>query len=108
MASKPNASGASLHISDERQSPVAHTSDEARETAEEPTLNEAGSGRRPLPLLKRIKPALVLENSGSVARDHLASERTFLAYVRTSLAIAATGVGKQRPYMIVHKFAYGL
>ncbi|THU83414.1 hypothetical protein K435DRAFT_689578, partial [Dendrothele bispora CBS 962.96] len=35
---------------------------------------------------------LVLENSGSVARDHLASERTFLAYVRTSLAIASTGV----------------
>ncbi|KAJ3827862.1 hypothetical protein EV361DRAFT_795207 [Lentinula raphanica] len=37
---------------------------------------------------------LVLENSGSVARDHLALERTFLAYVRTSLAIASTGVGK--------------
>ncbi|KAF9474591.1 hypothetical protein BDN70DRAFT_770017, partial [Pholiota conissans] len=35
---------------------------------------------------------LVLENSGSVARDHLASERTFLAYVRTSLAIASAGV----------------
>ncbi|KZP19253.1 hypothetical protein FIBSPDRAFT_693312, partial [Athelia psychrophila] len=35
---------------------------------------------------------LTLENSGSVARDHLASERTFLAYVRTSLAIASTGV----------------
>lgn len=37
---------------------------------------------------------LTLENSGSVARDHLASERTFLAYVRTSLAIASTGVGQ--------------
>ncbi|KAI8986182.1 hypothetical protein BD414DRAFT_398596, partial [Trametes punicea] len=35
---------------------------------------------------------LVLENSGSVARDHLASERTFLAYARTSLTIASTGV----------------
>nr|GAT46634.1 predicted protein [Mycena chlorophos] len=35
---------------------------------------------------------LILENRGSVARDHLASERTFLAYVRTSLAIAAAGV----------------
>ncbi|KAL1950033.1 hypothetical protein VTO73DRAFT_5155 [Trametes versicolor] len=33
-----------------------------------------------------------LENSGSVARDHLASERTFLAYARTSLTIASTGV----------------
>ncbi|KAJ7224480.1 hypothetical protein GGX14DRAFT_350730 [Mycena pura] len=35
-----------------------------------------------------------LVNSGSVARDHLASERTFLAYVRTSLAVASTGVVK--------------
>lgn len=39
--------------------------------------------------------SLILTNSGSVARDHLASERTFLAYVRTSLALASTGVGKQ-------------
>ncbi|KAJ7776218.1 hypothetical protein B0H16DRAFT_1302560, partial [Mycena metata] len=31
-------------------------------------------------------------HSGSVARDHLASERTFLAYVRTSLAIACAAI----------------
>ncbi|KAJ6624975.1 hypothetical protein B0H10DRAFT_1784063 [Mycena sp. CBHHK59/15] len=42
--------------------------------------------------MKRLNVSLVLENSGSVARDHLASERTFLAYVRTSLVIASTGV----------------
>ncbi|GAV99502.1 PIN domain-like protein [Lentinula edodes] len=42
--------------------------------------------------MSAFKPILVLENSGSVARDHLALERTFLAYVRTSLAIASTGV----------------
>ncbi|KAE9390647.1 hypothetical protein BT96DRAFT_833182 [Gymnopus androsaceus JB14] len=41
---------------------------------------------------EKFNPTLILENSGSVARDHLASERTFLAYVRTSLAIASTGV----------------
>ncbi|KJA16285.1 hypothetical protein HYPSUDRAFT_147951 [Hypholoma sublateritium FD-334 SS-4] len=39
-----------------------------------------------------VNPQLVLENCGSVARDHLASERTFLAYVRTSLALASAGV----------------
>lgn len=41
--------------------------------------------------------SLILTNSGSVARDHLASERTFLAYVRTSLALASTGVGEHPP-----------
>jgi hypothetical protein len=39
------------------------------------------------------KPSITLVNEGSVARDHLASERTFLAYVRTSLAISSMGVG---------------
>lgn len=38
--------------------------------------------------------SVTLENSGSVARDHLASERTFLAYMRTSLTIASAGVGE--------------
>ena len=37
-------------------------------------------------------PTLVLQNKGSVARDHLASERTFLAYVRTSLGMASAGI----------------
>lgn len=39
------------------------------------------------------KVSLTLKNSGSVARDHLALERTFLAYVRTSLGLATAGVG---------------
>lgn len=39
-----------------------------------------------------LKCSLVLENKGNVARDHLASERTYLAYVRTSLACASAGV----------------
>jgi len=35
---------------------------------------------------------LELENKGSVARDHLALERTFLAWLRTSLAFASIGI----------------
>ncbi|KAL0578582.1 hypothetical protein V5O48_003432 [Marasmius crinis-equi] len=50
-----------------------------------------------------FRPVLVLENSGSVARDHLASERTFLAYVRTSLAIASTGVALVQLFTIASK-----
>ncbi|KAI0330815.1 hypothetical protein GY45DRAFT_1323159 [Cubamyces sp. BRFM 1775] len=40
-------------------------------------------------LLRHWRLLLALENSGSVARDHLASERTFLAYVRTSLTLSS-------------------
>lgn len=38
------------------------------------------------------KASLRLQNCGSVARDHLALERTFLAYTRTSLTTASAGV----------------
>lgn len=37
--------------------------------------------------------SLLLENKKSVARDHLASERTFLAWLRTSLSLASVGTG---------------
>ena len=37
-------------------------------------------------------PRAVQENTGSLARDHLANERTFLAWVRTALAVIGLGV----------------
>ncbi|KAI0175620.1 hypothetical protein GGR52DRAFT_589411 [Hypoxylon sp. FL1284] len=36
--------------------------------------------------------SIELENKGSVARDHLALERTFLAWLRTSVSFASIGV----------------
>lgn len=36
--------------------------------------------------------SIELENKGSVARDHLAIERTFLAWLRTSLSFASIGI----------------
>ncbi|KZP19232.1 hypothetical protein FIBSPDRAFT_688937, partial [Athelia psychrophila] len=54
---------------------------------------------------------LTLENSSSVARDHLASERTFLVYVRTSLVIVSTGVALVQLFILspsstsIQKFA---
>lgn len=38
----------------------------------------------------------VYKNTGSVARDHLASERTFLAWIRTGLGLIALGSAVER------------
>ncbi|KAG7441692.1 uncharacterized protein BT62DRAFT_955509 [Guyanagaster necrorhizus] len=52
-----------------------------------------------------MRLSLTLENNGSVARDHLASERTFLAYVRTSLVLASTGVALVQLFSIATRTA---
>ncbi|OBZ87119.1 hypothetical protein A0J61_04831 [Choanephora cucurbitarum] len=43
--------------------------------------------------LAKWSTSLYLENKASVARDHLANERTFLAWIRTSLSIISVGIG---------------
>ncbi|KAI9145521.1 hypothetical protein BKA69DRAFT_1121353 [Paraphysoderma sedebokerense] len=43
-------------------------------------------------LYKQVIPTLYLKNEGSVARDHLANERTFLAWVRSSLGAVVVGI----------------
>lgn len=45
---------------------------------------------------RHISRELVAENEGSRARDHLANERTFLAWVRTGLALIVLGVAVAR------------
>lgn len=42
--------------------------------------------------LAPLSPVVWLENKSSVARDHLANERTFLAWFRTSLSLTSIGI----------------
>ncbi len=60
------------------------------------SADNAASPAEPTPgVLRRIAEkygSVTLDNKGSVARDHLALERTFLAWLRTSLAFASIGI----------------
>ncbi|OJD36660.1 uncharacterized protein BKCO1_10000165 [Diplodia corticola] len=51
---------------------------------------------RPATALLLPLRAPVYANTGSVARDHLASERTYLAWLRTGLGFVALGIGVER------------
>ncbi|KAK4111848.1 hypothetical protein N656DRAFT_779977 [Canariomyces notabilis] len=72
-----------------------------RSLAQGDSSNEDGSARRRSGAREeerwwrkslRYFQSIELENKGSVARDHLALERTFLAWLRTSLAFASIGI----------------
>ncbi|GAA6003265.1 hypothetical protein JCM10207_001833 [Rhodosporidiobolus poonsookiae] len=54
--------------------------------------DEVGKTRRKPRHVGPLRLAFDLDNKGSVARDHLASERTFLAWLRTSLGLASVGI----------------
>ena len=81
-----------IDANEPREGPSAPTSSTRRKAG-----NDDASAAAPLP----FSLSLTLQNTGSVARDHLASERTFLAYVRTSLAFASAGVGTSSPALPV-------
>lgn len=78
---RPESSNGDPATTTKRRTPSAATGEDEQEEQ--------------LPWYKRIAEkygSVELENKGSVARDHLALERTFLAWLRTSLAFASIGI----------------
>ena len=57
-----------------------------------PTASTATSSHFPS-LASLFVDEPVLQNQGSTARDHLANERTYLAWMRTSLALIGASLG---------------
>mmetsp|Transcript_24087 Transcript_24087/g.75825 ORF Transcript_24087/g.75825 Transcript_24087/m.75825 type:complete len:126 (-) Transcript_24087:248-625(-) len=49
-----------------------------------------------MPVKNTLELSRRVENTGSTARDHLANERTFLAWLRTAIAILAFGLAFAR------------
>lgn len=52
----------------------------------------------------------IIENSGSTARDHLANERTYLAWIRTSLSLigASIAILKWQNSLVVEGYLIGI
>ncbi|KAL4915945.1 hypothetical protein BDW62DRAFT_187631 [Aspergillus aurantiobrunneus] len=75
--------------------PVKSPTGQSSGSRSRPNSAVRGSREPQTPWYSRIADrygSLELENKGSVARDHLALERTFLAWLRTSLAFASIGI----------------
>ncbi|KAK5695416.1 hypothetical protein LTR97_008923 [Elasticomyces elasticus] len=70
------------------------TSSRPRDQAQQGADDESGDGEHDSWFKQLVEKygSVELENKGSVARDHLALERTFLAWLRTSLSFASIGI----------------
>ena len=48
----------------------------------------------------------IIENTGSIARDHLANERTYLAWLRTGVTLMGVGVALVKFDVIISGFLF--
>ncbi|KAM3502512.1 hypothetical protein MY10362_004806 [Beauveria mimosiformis] len=92
-AAAPPASGTRSVYSLRSRTAAAAAPSAASEGDDEETRTGGEDGEKPWWKQQLGKyQSIELENKGSVARDHLALERTFLAWLRTSLAFASIGI----------------
>ncbi|KAI9892036.1 MAG: hypothetical protein M1814_002231 [Vezdaea aestivalis] len=84
--------GASVGTNDADGNPEGSDSRTPNSTATRPPPNTKNTQPGWWERTKEAYQSIELENKGSVARDHLALERTYLAWLRTSLAFASIGI----------------
>lgn len=90
-----NTPGRNYNTSEAAEVASASTQATKRKNKSDPSIVAHDAEDEHLPWYKRVAEnygSVSLENKGSVARDHLALERTFLAWLRTSLAFASIGI----------------
>ena len=90
-----SGSGRNYNTSSSPQTDSNPKTDNKSNTAARDQNRSSSSSEEDLPWYRRIAEkygTIELDNKGSVARDHLALERTFLAWLRTSLSFASIGI----------------
>ncbi|KAI9273584.1 hypothetical protein BY458DRAFT_508262 [Sporodiniella umbellata] len=81
---------------------MSHLQLDEASTTSEPTVRPEKRERKIYDSLgrfyKKFSTSYLLENTSATARDHLANERTFLAWLRTSLSLITVGVAITQLY----------
>ncbi|KAI5959167.1 uncharacterized protein KGF55_005510 [Candida pseudojiufengensis] len=82
------------------------TTNNNKETVLNPTTASFNNQFKPnLKIIKSnfFKWEIIIKNSGSTARDHLANERTLLSWIRTSIIFITFGIGFLQFYRLESK-----
>lgn len=97
--------GSARDIHNLRAPPEEPTEEEEHEKAKSTKQNKQHAVKS---AAQGVMKPWMLKNEGSVARDHMANERTFLAWIRSGLTILTLGVAFVQMYSISSRATFAL